>query len=86
MKPIHLCNISPSLPEKLHDLLKIAYNLRWSWNIETIDLFRRQDNDLWEETNHNPVKILGSIKQEKLERALEDDAFMAHLERVSQNL
>ncbi|MCX5895048.1 MAG: alpha-glucan family phosphorylase [Proteobacteria bacterium] len=86
MKPIHEYIVCPSLPENLRDLLKLAYNLRWAWNKEAINLFRRLDNDLWETTGHNPMKMLGLIKQEKLEKAQADDGFIAHLERVSQDL
>jgi starch phosphorylase len=84
MKAIHEYTVSPKLPDKLNSLLTLAYNLRWSWDHETIDLFRRLDTDLWEETNHSPIKMLGKIKQPKLLEALNDDGFMAHLERVSQ--
>jgi starch phosphorylase len=86
MKPMHQYTISPSLPENLLGLLKLAYNLRWTWNKDMIDLFRRLDRDLWEKTHHNPAYMLGLIKQEVLEKALEDDGFMAHLERVLQDL
>ncbi len=86
MKPIHQYTVAPSLPENLLGLLKLAYNLRWTWNKDIIDLFRRLDRDLWEETRHNPVHMLGLIKQEVLDKALADDGFMAHLERVLQDL
>ena len=86
MKPMHQYTVAPSLPESLLGLVKLAYNLRWAWNKDTIDLFRRLDRDLWEQTYHNPVHMLGLIKQEVLEKALADDGFMAHLERVLQDL
>ncbi len=84
MRPIHAFTISPSLPPELEHLRELAYNLRWTWDRDTIDLFRRLDRDLWEETYHNPVLMLGTIKQERLEEAAEDDGFLAHLERVYQ--
>lgn len=86
MEPIRTFTILPRLPEKLEPLKKIAYNLYWSWNHEAIDLFRRMDTDLWEETNHNPVKMLGQIRQERLEALAEDESFVTHLNRVSENL
>ena len=86
MKPKHQYTIAPSLPENLQGLLKLAYNLRWTWHKDTIDLFRRLDRDLWEKTNHNPLHLLGVIKQETLEKALADDGFMSHMERVLQDL
>ena len=69
------------LPKELEPLSELAYNLQWCWDHDTIDLFHRLDRDLWNETNHNPVKMLGSIKQDKLAKAIEDDGFMDQLQR-----
>jgi len=86
MKPIRTFNIVPSLPTPLEPLRKLAYNLHWAWNHETIEIFRRLDSDLWETTGHNPILMLGTINQEQLAAAATDVGFLAHLERVSQNL
>ncbi|MCC6858669.1 MAG: alpha-glucan family phosphorylase [Bryobacterales bacterium] len=83
MKPIHLFNVVPSLPQPLEGLRELAYNLRWAWNHDAIELFRRLDSDLWEASGHNPVRMLGSIDQEVLKSAAEDEAFKAHLNRVT---
>ena len=85
MKPIRVFSVIPSLPPALEGLREVAYNLRWAWNHEAIELFRRLDSDLWETTGHNPVRMLGSIEQAKLEAAQRDEAFLAHLERVSRD-
>jgi starch phosphorylase len=84
MQPICTFTIVPSLPTKLERLRELAYNLWWSWNLEVIDLFRRLDRELWEVSGHNPVLMLGTIGQERLEEAAEDDGFLAYLERVYQ--
>lgn len=86
MKPVLSFNVVPSLPEPLKRLRDLAYNLRWAWSHDTIELFRRLDRELWESTNHNPVLMLGMIDQETLARVAEDDAFLAHLERVDRSL
>jgi starch phosphorylase len=86
MKPIRTFNVSPSLPDSLEPLREVAYNLRWAWNHDTIELFRRLDSRLWEETGHNPVLMLGKVSQERLEEAAEDQGFQAHLDRVLRNL
>jgi len=75
--------VIPSLPEPLEPLRELAYNLRWAWDHDSIDLFRRLDTDLWESSGHNPVQMLGSIDQMRLVAASADDSFLAHLERVS---
>jgi starch phosphorylase len=86
MKPIQTFDVIPKLPAPIEGLRRLAYNLRWSWSHQTIDLFRRLDDDLWESCGHNPVAMLGKIDQSSLERAANDDAFLAHLERVTQGL
>ncbi|MBN1485209.1 MAG: alpha-glucan family phosphorylase, partial [Chloroflexia bacterium] len=84
VKPVHTFTVVPVLPEPLLPLRELAYNLRWSWDHATIELFRRLDSDLWEETGHNPVLLLGSIEQARLEAAAVDDGFLSHLEGVWQ--
>jgi starch phosphorylase len=84
MRPICTFTIIPSLPAKLERLRELAYNLWWSWNLEAIDLFRQLDRQLWEDSGHNPVLMLGTIKQERLEEAADDEGFLAQLERVYQ--
>ena len=79
-------NVIPSLPENLERLRDIVYNLHWTWNPNSRELFRRLDRELWEETNHNPVMVLGSISQERLEEISHDDGFIAHLDRVHNSL
>jgi starch phosphorylase len=61
-------------------------NLRWSWDHPTIELFRRLDPDLWEQTNHNPWLMLGRIDQRRLLEVEMDEAFLAHMDRVWDNL
>ena len=85
-KPIGTFSVIPSLPAPIEKLRNIAYNLRWAWSHESIELFRRLDRDLWESTGHNPVLLLGSIDQKTLEAAACDDAFLAHLRRVASYL
>ena len=84
MKPIYTFTVVPALPDQLQHLRELACNILWSWDHETIDLFRRLDRDLWEESGHNPVRMLGTIAQDLLERAARDDGFLAQLERVCQ--
>ncbi len=68
--------VVPALPEALRPLLEIAHNLWWSWNPRAVDLFVRLDRELWEETGHNPVRMLGQIAQESLERAASDASYV----------
>lgn len=80
--PIYTYTIAPSLPQDLECLRDLAYNLLWTWDHELLELFMRLDRDLWEQTNHNPARMLGSIKQERLDAVVHDEAFLAQLERA----
>ncbi len=86
MKPVRTFSVVPSLPPSIEALRALAFNLQWCWNHDTIELFRRLDRNLWETTGHNPVLLLGTIEQEKLEDAANDDAFLAHLRRAESHL
>ncbi len=79
-------NVIPLLPENLEKLREVAYNLKWSWNPDTRELFRRLSMELWEETNHNPVMMLGRISQDRLREVSHDDGFVSHLNRVHARL
>jgi starch phosphorylase len=74
------------LPTPLSALLETAYNLRWTWHGDTLDLFRRLDAGLWETSQHNPVAMLGVISQARLEEAAADNGFLSHLHRVHNSL
>ena len=86
MRPIRTFGVVPSLPEPLASLPQVAYNLHWAWNHDAIELFRRLDSDLWEATGHNPVRMLGSVQQSKLESLAADAGFLAHLDRSTREL
>jgi starch phosphorylase len=86
MQPIRTFNVSPSLPPRLEPLRQLAYNLHWDWNVETKDLFRRLDPDLWESSRHNPVLMLGTISQGRLLEVVEDEGFLAQMDRAARQL
>jgi starch phosphorylase len=74
--------VQPRLPERLAALHKLAYNLWIAWNPEATALFRRVNRDLWKETDHSPVKLLGRVSQERYEQLARDEGFLAFLDRV----
>ncbi len=82
IRPVARVDVSPKLPPELNRLLDLAYNMRWSWDVETNALFRRLNDDIWIKTNYNPVWLLGLLKQETLEAAVKDTAFMTHFRRA----
>ncbi|MBN1621207.1 MAG: alpha-glucan family phosphorylase [Endomicrobiales bacterium] len=85
-KNSHRFIVTPSLPDKLKPLLEIAYNLWWVWNSDALELFRRVDLDLWDEISHNPIQLLGSVSEERLNELANDDSFLTHLEHIKNNM
>ncbi len=86
MRVIKRFVVTPSLPVKLQPLLQIAHNIWWTWNPEAIQLLRRVDTELWDRLSHNPVAVLGNLSTERIDELLHDTAFLAHLERVREEL
>ncbi|MDQ3441413.1 MAG: alpha-glucan family phosphorylase, partial [Planctomycetota bacterium] len=79
---IRTFQVFPDVPEPLRPLLEMSKNLWWVWHPEAVELFRRLDRQLWDAVYHNPVRLLGSIAQDKLKEAAEDEGFLAHQGRV----
>ena len=44
------------------------------------------DRKLWEDTGHNPVRMLGAIDQEQLRDVAQDEVFISQLDRVVRGL
>jgi starch phosphorylase len=76
--------VVPKLPPALQRLKPLAYNIWWSFDPEGRELFRRLDSDLWERLYHNPVHMLGSVSQERLNMLADDEGFLSQLERTWQ--
>ncbi len=86
MRPIRTFNVTPALPQRLEPLRTLAYNLHWDWDMEMVDVFRRLDADLWESSRYNPVLMLGTISQARLNEIAEDEGFLAQMGRAAQRL
>ena len=78
--------VIPEVPEKLKGLYEIAYNLWLYWNPDAIKLFIRIDDRLWDESRHNPVKMLGEISQERLNELANDEAYLVEVDWVRKKL
>jgi starch phosphorylase len=82
VRPVQTFSVTPRLPDSLSPLRDLAFNIAWCWSSEAVRLFRRLDPTLWEETYHNPVRMLGEISQERLYTVADDAGFKAHMNRV----
>jgi starch phosphorylase len=80
--PIKVIDVKPRIPESLHGLKALSENLWFAWHCEAEELFMRINADIWEETGKNPVAFLSRLKQGELNSLVEDEGFLAYLERV----
>jgi starch phosphorylase len=76
--------MNPSIPERLSRLPELAHNLLWTWRPDTQSLFERLDPDLWEETEHNPVRLLKETPN--LNTAATDSAFVGAYDNALRGL
>lgn len=83
MNRLHTLNVIPALPEKLEQLREIAHDLHWTWYPDAVDLFERLDPETWVEVDQNPLCMLSTVGQERLEEAAADAGFLDHLDSVS---
>jgi starch phosphorylase len=86
MRALKSFTVRAKLPEPLAPLHELAMNLRWSWDGRTRDLFRWVDPAIWEVTGHDPVRLLGLVRRERLEALASDPAFMSYLGEVHTDL
>lgn len=86
MPSVRSFTVIPALPDSLKDLETITKNMFWSWNPDFVELFKRIDSNLWAACGHNPVKLLGSVSQVRLEALAENQGFLCELQRAAEKL
>jgi starch phosphorylase len=79
-------HLEPALPAPLEPLRDLAWNLRWTWDTETVELFKRLGPERWEPLGHNPVRLLQTTPREELERLASDPGMLEQLARVREGL
>jgi glycogen phosphorylase len=75
-------HVTPTLPATLEPLREVSFNLWWTWEPSARRLFRHLDPELWNRTNHNPVRMLQLSRQSRLEEVSQDKAFLRELKEV----
>src|SRR6201990_3062548 len=75
-------NVIPNLPPALEPLREMVFNLWWTWEPAARRLFRHLDPELWDRTNHNPVRMLQLSRQARLVEVAQDKNFLRELKEV----
>ena len=74
------------LPDRINRLGELAADLWWSWTPEARHLFRTLDYPRWRLTAHNPVKMLQSVPQEAIDRAVSNTEWLRAYDRALSGL
>lgn len=74
--------VSPKIPENLTFLQTLANNAWWCWNIRASALFHRIGPTLFRDCEYNPIRLLATGGQKRLEELSEDTAFLEHMNEV----
>jgi starch phosphorylase len=82
MPTFQIYNVTPTLPAALEPLREMSFNLWWTWEPAARRLFRHLDTELWDRTNHNPVRMLQLSRQGRLEEVAQDKTFLRELKDV----
>jgi glycogen phosphorylase len=82
MPTYQIYNVTPILPAALEPLREMSFNLWWTWEPAARRLFRHLDHDLWNRTNHNPVRMLQLSRQARLEELAQDKIFLRELKDI----
>ncbi len=86
METVRTFTVKPLLPEPLKDLRLLANNMFWSWNSKFVELFVRIDSNLWQQCGQNPVKLLGTVSQARLEDLAGNEGFIFQLSQAVEKL
>ena len=86
MKALRRFTVRAHLPERLAALERLSINLRWSWHKPTQDLFAELDSELWQQTNGDPVALLGAVSPRRLDELAGDEAFLNRLDELAADL
>lgn len=71
--------VDPGLPPALEPLRELAWNLRWTWDTDSVELFRRMSREGWESSGHNPVRLLQILTPQEIDALASDQGFLNQL-------
>ncbi|MEO8888995.1 MAG: alpha-glucan family phosphorylase [Jatrophihabitantaceae bacterium] len=86
MKALRRLTVRAAFPAELADLGDIVENLRWSWHPDSLDLLESVDPELWEQSGHDPGRMLGEVSADRLNQLAKERKFLRRLEDVHDDL
>lgn len=77
--------VESSIPEKLTPLKELSRNLWWAWNTDARELFAKIDEEIWEESAHNPIVLLEQVSYKRFLELENDEAFVSEMQAAYAN-
>jgi starch phosphorylase len=86
VKAIRRFTVHTVLPAALAPLGELALNLRWSWHVGSQELFRSLYPAAWDETDQDPVRLLGALGPDRLAALAEDGDVVRRVQEAADDL
>jgi glycogen phosphorylase len=75
-------NLAARLPEPLAPLARLAFNYRWSWHPEGVELFASLDPGRFERDKQNPLRLLQEVDAGRLGSHAADPDYVERVRRI----
>lgn len=82
MKILGRMAVFPEIPERIHRLRELAYNLWWTWNPPAQRLYATISPEIWHASDHNAVRVLLEVDPARLATLASDGDFLARYDEV----
>jgi starch phosphorylase len=86
VKALRRLTVRAAFPAELAKLGEIVVNLRWTWHPDSLDLLESVDPELWEQSGHDPGRMLGEVSADRLAQLAKERKFLRRLEDVHDDL
>jgi starch phosphorylase len=73
-----------TLPETIAALERVSRNYWWSWNPDGHSVFRDLDQEVWDDCEHNPRRLLKDVPQYSLMRMATDPVYVERVRRLAE--
>ncbi len=75
---------SGALPETIEALERLSWNYWWSWSPDGTAVFRDLDQAVWNESEHNPRRLLRNVSGYNLMRMATDPVYVERVRRLAE--
>ena len=86
MRAVREFNVVPAIPPALADLSELAYNLHWTWDRATQQLFSSLDPAAWKEHHGDPQRLLAAITPQRWAELAADPNAVAATQQAAERL